>query len=267
MMMKRLIPWIAAGMTFASAVFSGCTLREEIGEGGSMDPAQAELILTEEQEAAQDDRAEQTTPALPAEDIADAWAAYEAARDKNATLTALEENQLLYTKRGETDESISLKLNMTQIGTEDVAVAATGSVKTQGSVIPLEIYYWRGVQVRASGDKMTTEAASLDQVLVSVDFLQGIRRDLNRNCITGAVLEESADGTVTLSLTFDGTINGLRTAGRGEIVIDEDGYIVSEGYSFEADGTNGRVSQSVECTLLARNEEVIPADLPENLKY
>ena len=63
--------------------------------------------------------------------------------------------------------------------------------------------------------------------------------------------------------------------GEGEIVL---GYGLESSASEETElpfnyplevhfGANGRVSQSVECTLLARNEEVIPADLPENLKY
>ena len=261
---KKVLILVLAGLLLFGPLLSACTMREEIGEGGGLDPAQTERLREESTAAAVQTAAGSSAPAGDA-GVDRIWEIYEKARDRNAALTALEENQLLYTKKGDSDESISLRLNMTGIGTEDVAVAAVGSVKTQGTVIPLEIYYRRGVQVRASGEKRTTEGATLEQVLTSVDFLQSFHRDLDRSCIRETSMEESADGMVTLSLTFDGKINGLQTAGRGEIMINEEGLIISEGYSFEAQNSSGTVSQSVECTLLAANGDVVPASMPENL--
>ena len=100
-----------------------------------------------------------------------------------------------------------------------------------------------------------------------MDFLLSIRRDLKKEDITAASMFEAVDGMITISLQFTGTISGLPTTGRGELLLDADHLIASEGYSFEAVNKDGKtVSQSVECTLICCGQDVKPIDLPAEFK-
>ena len=266
-MKRRMLHNLWILVLLCSLLLSGC-VREEINEGDKLDPDEQTMILTEDNEDDMSWEAETSDPSAPAsDDISSVWTILQEARDRMAGLSAIEENQLLYTKKDGSDESITLRLTMTDMDTDGFTVGAVGTVKTQGNVIPLEIYYKNGVMVRTSGGNSAKEEASKDQVLATVDFLLSIRRDLKEKDITSAKMLETADGFKTISLVFDGDISGLPTSGRGEILIDANGLIASEGYSFEATNKDGKaVSQSVECTLLAVNEAVKAIELPPEIK-
>ena len=256
--------WIA--VLLFSMVFSGCK-REEIDEGGRLDPDEQ---IQRDTEPAEDDQPVLTagsTASVIDEAIDKAWEVLQEARKNMAALTAVEENQLLYTKIDGSDESITLRVAFTDIGTEDIVIGASGTVKTQGNVIPLEIYYKKGMMVRASGGKSTKSASTLEEALITVDFLRSIRSDLKKEDVTEASMLETADGMITISLQFTGTISGLPTSGRGELLLDADHLIASEGYSFEARNKEGKtVAQSVECTMLAYGQDVKAIDLPAELR-
>ncbi len=264
-MKRRLLNLIWIAILLVSSVFSGC-VREEINEGGKLDPEEQVLVDSEEDA---DDSAWDTSFDAGSLDgsVDEAWDALQEARALMAELKAVEENQLLYTKKEDSDESITLRVTMIDVDSDDVVIGAVGTVKTQGNVIPLEIYYKDGKMVRTSGGNSLSEDATKEQVLATVDFLQSIRRDLKKEELLSAEMMETADGFKTISLVFSGTISGLPTNGRGEILINADGLISSEGYSFEATNKEGKtVSQSVECTLLAHGTDVKPVDLPAELK-
>ena len=266
--MKRHVLYIILTFVLMSALLFSACVREEIDEGGKLDPDEQSLMETEDpNENMQWDPTTLLSSDADGTQIAAAWNTLAEARDKMSNLTDIEENQLLYTKKQGSEESITLRLTMTRIGGDDFAIGAKGTVKTQGNVIPLEIYYKNGVMVRISGGNKVKEESSMESVLATVDFLQSIRRDLQQENITYAEMLETADGIKTISVQFEGTISGLATVGRGEILIDSDGLISSEGYSFEAINKDGeQVSQSVECTLLACNKDVKAIDLPEELR-
>ena len=265
-MKRRLLRFIMIVALSFSLFLTAC-VREEINEGGRLDPDEQNIENTEEDDIGQQDTAAPVVSDAEGSDIDASWNVLTEVRERMNGLTALEENQLLYTKIEDSEESITLRLTMTGIGGEDFTLGAAGSVKTQGNVIPLEIYYRNKTMVRISGGNKDTADSTEDEALATVDFLRSIRRDLTKECLTSAVMTETVDGIKTVSILFEGTISGLSTTGRGEILIDPDGLISSEGYSFEAVNKDGKkVSQSVECTLLACNADVNAVDLPPELK-
>ncbi|MBO4288471.1 MAG: hypothetical protein J5865_00030 [Lachnospiraceae bacterium] len=266
-MKRRALFFIWTMILLFSFLFTGCK-REEIDEGGKLDPAGQ--IQTESEEPWEDVTEDLTdSSAAPSADaeIDRAWEVLQEARKNMASLKAVEENQILYTKIDGADDSISLRVTVTDIDTGKLTIGAAGTVKTKGNAIPLEIYYKDGVMVRISGGNSAKTEATQEEALANVDFLRSIRRDLKKEDLTSASMFEAADGMITISLQFSGTISGLPTTGRGELLLDADHLIASEGYSFEATNKDGKpVSQSVECTLLCWDQDVKAVELPGEFK-
>ncbi len=256
---RRGIRKFAAILFISILLLSGCEMREEIGEGGSID-GNADVFP----QTSVSGRGEET--AVTDSGIDSAWRIYEAAIEKTDSADALEINQLIYTKKTDTEESISLHLCMTGIGTEAMAVQADGSVNSDGDVMSVGISYYDGRRLSTGAQSEKLEETDEDTVLSEVVFLRGFHRDMCRSFMTDASYESSADGMVTLSFTFEGMINDVFTSGNGEIMINSDGLLASEGYSFEVTDSDGmRSTQSVECVLLAVNDDVSAIEIPEKL--
>ncbi len=201
----------------------------------------------------------------------DAWNIFEAAREKSNAWVNREETVLIYTIQmvgdERTEETIDLWVRFTGLGSEEAAFWATGSVMAGGQKMDMSWYYTDGTFYTVNGSSLTGQEAPYAEASSGVDVLASFLTELTREKITAIGQTTNADETTVISFSFSGMINEMDTEGTGEVVIDENGCILSQKYNLEAstavNGVVASVRQSAECTNLAYDDAVESIVFPD----
>lgn len=204
-----------------------------------------------------------------------AWESYRTARDKMSGLSAREENSMVYTTQenelGYVEQSIQVNVKFTGLGTEQAELSAVGTVKVNDQVIPLEIYYTDGYVYTSGASGRVKGTSTFEETAATVDILAGLSNELTREYITAIRQFSYVDGTTIIEMAFKGMIGGMDTMGNGEIIINEEGYIVSQRFDLQAealvDGISTIVRQSAECITLNYGDAVTQIEFPELNTY
>ena len=205
----------------------------------------------------------------------EAWELYAAAQAKMEALTAREEHSMVYTTQedetGRVEQSIQVRVKFTGLGSEQAQLSAAGTVKVNDEVIPLEIYYRDGYVYTSGASGRVKGQSTFEETAATVDILGGLSKELIRDYITAIRQISYADGSVIIELAFKGDINGMDTMGTGEVILNEEGYVISQKFDLQAEvtveGIPAMVRQSAECILINYGSDVTDVEFPDLSTY
>lgn len=258
-----------------TAVLLLCAALGFAGGCGSQENTNADQAL---ENVAEDTTAAETFPGPITAELGsldgfdeDAWALYEKGIACMDTLVSREEQFIVNTVQEEngtsSEESVNVRLKRTGLGTDSPKFSASGNVETGTQTIPLDMYYKDGMLYSISGNAKVKKAAEYETSVASVDILGDFFNQLKREYIISINKEEYADGTVFIGLAFHGPINEVETTGSGEMILNAEGYIISEQFTLtvgsEQEGNSSYIRQEVECMLINYGDTVSDIEFPD----
>ena len=151
-------------------------------------------------------------------------------------------------------------------------IAGLLTITEHGDILALEsLLHKNGYGSGVSPLGILTGTEHIEETAATVDILGGLSQELVREYITAIRQFSYADGTVIIELAFKGDINEMETMGTGEIILNEEGYIISQKFDLQAevtvDGIPAVVRQSAECVLMNYGDSVSAVDFPDLSTY
>lgn len=268
-MTKKFVPFLFAFLL----LLAGCSGNESPAAQTALAPEQGLEDLLPEADGADKEPSVGRTAVAPEEDGSfdeAAWETYSRALAQMDELDAREEQFLVHTVQetgGTTaEDSVDVRLRRQGLTGTEPQFTASGRVISGGGQIPLELYFRDGVLYSVSGTAKVKKPAEYEASVATVDILGEFLQQLKKEYVISMGKTENADGTIFLRLSFHGKINQVDTSGSGELILNGQGYIISQKYNLtaqvEQEGKSATVTQTVECTLLSYGASAPALEFP-----